>query len=239
VFPVIGGLLVQLDGLESITSIQGHENNAQIGWCLTGTDWPRWSCALRWRRPIWGKGEILRLWWAIEGKNRWVGFVMTERSRPGLQFKGGASGGREFGRDTRQLEERKLYWCSGFVASTVAVISVINGEARGSHSDAVARLGHAVDNGDGTTAMRFQSEGGEKGEGYHGWPGWHPSHRRRGFLLGSDYLTATAHESRRATINGGRPPTTSLAGSLIHRDTVPWHIFVRRLNRPPSTDCFP
>jgi hypothetical protein len=38
VFPVIGGLLVQLDGLESITSIQGHENNAQIGWCLTRTD---------------------------------------------------------------------------------------------------------------------------------------------------------------------------------------------------------
>jgi hypothetical protein len=125
------------------------------------------------------------------------------------------------------------------VASTVAVIPVINGEARGSHGDAVARLGHAVDNDDGTTMMRFQSEGGEKGEGYHGWPGWHPAHRRRGFLLGCAYLTATAHESRRAMINGGRPPTTSLAGSLIHRDTVPWHIFVRHLNQPPSTDCFP
>jgi hypothetical protein len=76
-FLVIGGLLVQLDGLESITSIQGHENNARIGWCLTRTDWPRWSCALRWRRPIWGKRGILRLWWAIEGKNGCVGFVMT------------------------------------------------------------------------------------------------------------------------------------------------------------------
>jgi hypothetical protein len=39
------------------------------------------------------------------------------------------------------------------VASTVAVIPVINGEARRSHGDAVARLRHAVDNGDGTTTV--------------------------------------------------------------------------------------
>jgi hypothetical protein len=141
------------------------------------------------------------------------------------------SGGREFGRDTRRPEERKLYWCSGFVASTVAVIPVINGEARGSHGDAVVRLGHAVDNGDGTTAMRFQSEGVEKGEGYHGWPGWHPAHRRQGSLLSRAYLMATAHESRRATINGGstnlcagRSPATSEQRwrSDPYRVTVPW-----------------
>jgi hypothetical protein len=54
---------------------------------------------------------------------------------------------------TRGGRRRKLYWCSGFVASTVAVIPVINGEARRSHGDAVARLGHAVDNGDGTTMV--------------------------------------------------------------------------------------
>jgi hypothetical protein len=38
VFQSIGGLLVQFDGLTSITSIHGHENNVRIGWCLTRTD---------------------------------------------------------------------------------------------------------------------------------------------------------------------------------------------------------
>jgi hypothetical protein len=108
---------------------------------------------------------------------------------------------------------------------------VINGKARGSHDDAVARLGHAVDNSDGTTAMRFQSEGGEKGEGYHGLPGWHPAHQRRGSLLGRAYLMATAHESRRAMINGGsmnlcagRSPATSEQRWRYdpYQVTVPW-----------------
>jgi hypothetical protein len=35
--------------------------------------------------------------------------------------------------------------------------------ARVSHDDAVDGQRHVVDNSDGTTAMRFQSEGGEKG----------------------------------------------------------------------------
>jgi hypothetical protein len=37
-----------------------------------------------------------------------------------------------------------------------------------SHGDAVDSQRHAADNGDGTTAMRFQSKGGEKGERYRG-----------------------------------------------------------------------
>jgi hypothetical protein len=40
--------------------------------------------------------------------------------------------------------------------------------ARVSHRDAVDSQRHATDNEDGTTAMRFQSEGGEKGERYRG-----------------------------------------------------------------------
>jgi hypothetical protein len=39
------------------------------------------------------------------------------------------------------------------VFTVVAVTPVVDGEFRGSHSDAVARLGHAVDNNDGTTTV--------------------------------------------------------------------------------------
>ena len=35
----------------------------------------------------------------------------------------------------------------------VAVTPVVDGEFRGCHGDAVAQLGHAVDNGDGTTTV--------------------------------------------------------------------------------------
>jgi hypothetical protein len=35
----------------------------------------------------------------------------------------------------------------------VAVTPVVDEEFRGSHGDVVARLGHAVDNGDGTTTV--------------------------------------------------------------------------------------
>jgi hypothetical protein len=45
------------------------------------------------------------------------------------------------------------------VASTVAVIPMINGEAIGSHGDAVAWLRHAVDNGDGTTTVNSFTRG--------------------------------------------------------------------------------
>jgi hypothetical protein len=74
-----------------------------------------------------------------------------------------------------------------------------SGDQRGAakaYDDAVESESHAADNGDGTTAVRTLSPGGEQGEGYRGWPGWSPAHRRRGFLLGYAYLMATAHESR-------------------------------------------
>jgi hypothetical protein len=40
--------------------------------------------------------------------------------------------------------------------------------ARRSHGDAVARLGHVVDNGDGTTTVSSFIHDGEQGEEYHG-----------------------------------------------------------------------
>jgi hypothetical protein len=43
------------------------------------------------------------------------------------------------------------------------------------------------------------------------------------------YPSCTVHESRR------RSTTASLAGGLIHPNTVPWHIFISRLNQPPSS----
>jgi hypothetical protein len=39
------------------------------------------------------------------------------------------------------------------VFTVVAVTPVVDGEFRGSHDDAVAQLGHAVDNGEGTTTV--------------------------------------------------------------------------------------
>jgi hypothetical protein len=39
------------------------------------------------------------------------------------------------------------------VFTVVAVTPVVDGEFRGCHGDAVARLGHVVDNGDGMTMV--------------------------------------------------------------------------------------
>jgi hypothetical protein len=58
-----------------------------------------------------------------------AGYFTALRSSRRAQFIGLASGDREFGRDTRRPEEGKFHWRSGFVASTVAVISAINGES--------------------------------------------------------------------------------------------------------------
>ena len=55
--------------------------------------------------------------------------------------------------------------------TVVAVTPVVDGEFRGSHGDAMARLGHAMDNGEGTTTVRSFIHGGEQGEKYRGWPG--------------------------------------------------------------------
>jgi hypothetical protein len=61
------------------------------------------------------------------------------------------------------------------VFTAVAVTPVVDGEFRGSHGDAMARLGHAVANGDGTTTVSSFIHGGEQGEEYCDWPGWLPA----------------------------------------------------------------
>jgi hypothetical protein len=54
------------------------------------------------------------------------------------------------------------------VFTAVAVTQEVDGEFRGSHGDAMARLGHAVANGDGTTTVSTLPAGGEPGEEYRG-----------------------------------------------------------------------
>jgi hypothetical protein len=53
----------------------------------------------RWRKQNWGKKEILRLWWLIEGGNGCSGFVIVWRNRPGHQFIGAQGGGVQFRED--------------------------------------------------------------------------------------------------------------------------------------------
>jgi hypothetical protein len=62
-------------------------------------------------------------------------------------------------------EER---WCSEHVFTAVAVTPMVDGEFRGCHGDAMARLGHAVANGDGTTTVSTLPAGGEPGEMNYG-----------------------------------------------------------------------
>jgi hypothetical protein len=50
----------------------------------------------------------------------------------------------------------------------VAATPVVDGEFRGSHGDAMARLGHAVANGDVTTTVSTLPAGGEPGDEYRG-----------------------------------------------------------------------
>jgi hypothetical protein len=57
----------------------------------------------------------------------------------------------------------------------MAVTPVVDGEFIGSHGDAMARLGHAVANGDGTTTVSTLPAGDEPGEEYRGQPGWLPA----------------------------------------------------------------
>jgi hypothetical protein len=53
----------------------------------------------RWRKQNWGKKEILRLWWLIEGGNGCSGFVIVWRNRPGHQFIGAQGSGVQFRED--------------------------------------------------------------------------------------------------------------------------------------------
>jgi hypothetical protein len=50
----------------------------------------------------------------------------------------------------------------------VAVTPVVYGEFRGGHGNAMARLGHAVVNGEGTAAVSTLPAGGEPGKMYYG-----------------------------------------------------------------------
>jgi hypothetical protein len=50
----------------------------------------------------------------------------------------------------------------------VAVTPVVYGEFRGGHGNAMTRLGHAVANGEGTTAVSTLPAGGEPGEMNYG-----------------------------------------------------------------------
>jgi hypothetical protein len=59
-------------------------------------------------------------------------------------------------------------WHGEYVSSGVALAPVVDGEFRGSHGDAVARLGHAVDNGGDTTTVSSCIPGSEQGEKYRG-----------------------------------------------------------------------
>ena len=58
-------------------------------------------------------------------------------------------------------EERR---CGEHVFIAVAVTPVVYGEFRGGHGNAMARLGHAVANGEGTAAVSTLPAGGEPGE---------------------------------------------------------------------------
>jgi hypothetical protein len=54
------------------------------------------------------------------------------------------------------------------VSYGVAVTPVVYGEFRGGHGNAMARLGHAVANGEGTAAVSTLPAGGELGEMNYG-----------------------------------------------------------------------
>jgi hypothetical protein len=75
------------------------------------------------------------------------------RSQGRAQFIGGASGGCEFWMRHTAVGSEEECWCSEQVFTAVVVTPVVDGEFRGSHGDAMARLGHAVANGDGTTTV--------------------------------------------------------------------------------------
>jgi hypothetical protein len=51
----------------------------------------------------------------------------------------------------------------------------VDGTTVGNHGDVMARLGHAVANGEGTTAVSTLPAGGEPGEEYRGRPRWLPA----------------------------------------------------------------
>jgi hypothetical protein len=81
------------------------------------------------------------------------GFLTTLRSLRWLQFIEKLSGGDEFGQAVLAAGAGEERGCGEHVFITVAVTPVVYGEFRGGHGNAMARLGHAVANGEGTAAV--------------------------------------------------------------------------------------
>jgi hypothetical protein len=81
------------------------------------------------------------------------GFLTTLRSLRWLQFIEKLSGGDEFGRAVLAAGAGEERGCGEHVFIAVAVTPVVYGEFRGGHGNAMARLGHAVANGEGTAAV--------------------------------------------------------------------------------------
>ena len=82
-----------------------------------------------------------------------AGRLTTLRSSRRGQFIDVASGGDEFGRAVQAAGAGEERGCGEHVFIAVAVTPVVYEEFRGGHGNAMARLGHAVANGEGTTAV--------------------------------------------------------------------------------------
>ena len=96
------------------------------------------------------------------------GYLTTLRSLRWLQFIEKLGGGDEFGRAVLAVGAGEERGCGEHVFIAVAVTPVVYGEFRGGHGNAMARLGHAVANGEGTSAVSTLPAGGEPGEMNYG-----------------------------------------------------------------------
>jgi hypothetical protein len=96
-FPTIKRDLAQLVESASIPSMQGCWNKGKERESGPGGGWPRRGDSRRHKQPIWGKTQILRLWWLIRDESWCLWFVTTWRSWLGHQFIEALSGNSEFG----------------------------------------------------------------------------------------------------------------------------------------------
>jgi hypothetical protein len=85
-FPAIKRGLVQLVERTSIPSVQGCWNKGEERESGPGGGWPRRGDSQRRRRPIWGKTQILRLWWLIGDESWCPRFVTTWRKQTGASI---------------------------------------------------------------------------------------------------------------------------------------------------------
>jgi hypothetical protein len=122
------------------------------------------------------------------------GFLTTLRSLQWLQFIEKLSGGDEFGRAVLAAGAGEERGCGEHVFIAVAVTPVVYGEFRGGHGNAMARLGHAVANGEGTAAVSTLPRAVSEGR-------WTMA-SRSGFQVtgGDDLLTPRSYPHTRARI---------------------------------------